>query len=332
MGVLQTLNHRALIYQYQGDWERALACCVEIRAVADSLPDLRVQALAVASEAYLHHETGRYREALERFRQMREIAEALDDKWLLCAALGHCAIALWLSGGFREATQVWIERVTLAEQIGDRMGLGVSHIMAGGVLADAGEQERADSFFAWGAAVLRNGGDHRALTVCSIYWSELLVQRGEHDRAARLLQAGLAVAQTLGLRAWVARELGHDTFRARARVVACRIRAEMGDPGRAEVLEELRALPLAGPIRALIAYERWRCRPEDEGLRTEATQLVRHWESQAHRPGFVRIYREMTGSELEPGPLPDLGGRMPGPGGITPEDLAAFLEQRAANE
>ena len=192
------LTGAGVLAYFQGNAERAYACCSESEVRAREGDDRWLLAISLNVLGILAYHMGALQQAKEQFEESLEISRQLDDAWATALSLSDVGFIRMEQGDLAAAQACCEEAVALARSVGEKWGICNALFYSGSVARAQGKCSLARQLLAEGLTVSQQLGQVVVSTWCleGIGWAWAMEGFGE--RAARMLGSAEALRDVLG--------------------------------------------------------------------------------------------------------------------------------------
>ncbi|MFN0248069.1 MAG: serine/threonine-protein kinase PknK [Kofleriaceae bacterium] len=209
----ESLRIRAEVLERLGRFDDALAIVSIASDMFHRIGATHDEMAAMIGRGRIHLMRAHYEQARAAYRPVMALIDKTGDPWLERIVTNHVAVIEMCLGNFTVAMSSAQRSLDLCRRYGDRSREGDALSVAGIILLEVGDYERAAAVFNEALDILSRTNSRWSRTDCLIYAGSCEIRRGNPDGLVLLAEA-LAEARRLGARyleanALVARAAAH---------------------------------------------------------------------------------------------------------------------------
>ncbi|MCO5267474.1 MAG: tetratricopeptide repeat protein [Brumimicrobium sp.] len=142
-----TIGNLGVVYDYQGDYSKALDNYFKGIALYEEVGNIRGQAAISINLGIVYDRLGEYSKALSYYFKALKINEEIGNKNSQASNLMNIGITYKNQGDFPKALDFYFKALKIGEEIGDKWNQASNYGNIGGVYVDQGDYSKALDYF-----------------------------------------------------------------------------------------------------------------------------------------------------------------------------------------
>jgi tetratricopeptide (TPR) repeat protein len=200
-------NNLGVIYQYQGNYKKAVKLFRQSLELEEEAGDKIGVARTLHNLGVMHQDQGNYDEAIKLFKQSLKIREDLGDKQGIAYTLHQLGMIHQDQGNYEEAVNYYQKSLKIVEELGDKSGIARSLHNLGAIHQDQGNYEEAVNYYQKSLKLKEELGDKSGIARSLHQLGNIHYQQGNYDEAIKLYQQSLMISEQLGDKSGIASTL-----------------------------------------------------------------------------------------------------------------------------
>ena len=192
------LNNLGNVYNYQGQYERAIEFLQQSLEIAKKIDDRNIESSSLMNLGIAYDSQGEYQRAIDFYQQSLEIAREIGDRNSEGKSLANLGNAYNYQGQYQQAINFYQQSLDIAREIGDRYSKGKSLANLGVAYNYQGQYERAIDFLQQSLDIAREIGDRNTEGKSLANLGNAYNYLGQYQQAIAFLQQSLDIAREIG--------------------------------------------------------------------------------------------------------------------------------------
>jgi tetratricopeptide (TPR) repeat protein len=197
-GIASSLNNIGDIYDYQGNYPKALENYLASLKIYEELGDKKGFARSLNNIGTIYHSQDNYPEALKNYQASLKISEELGDKKGIANSLNNIGIIYKNQGNYSEALKNYLASLKIDEELGDKNG--IAHVLnnIGNIYHRQGNYPEALKNYLTSIKVMEETGDKKSVAFSLNNIGNTYSDQGNYPEALKNYLACLKISEETG--------------------------------------------------------------------------------------------------------------------------------------
>jgi tetratricopeptide (TPR) repeat protein len=194
----KSLMNLGLAYLYQGQYQQAIELFQQSLQIATEIGDRNTEGLGLMNLGLAYFSLGQYQQAIEFFQQSKQIATEIGDRNSEGKSLANLGLAYLYQGQYQQAIELFQQSLQIATEIGDRNTEGLGLMNLGLAYFSLGQYQQAIEFFQQSKQIATEIGDRNSEGKSLANLGNVYLYQGQYQKAIEFFQQSLQIATEIG--------------------------------------------------------------------------------------------------------------------------------------